>query len=355
MRQRDGSLTCVEKLHANETREQFYDLRQKQVIRAIGLSKQCTDTYRDSHDATRHKLRRTLAYSFQQYHLPFHLLFFTLDLFSQDSQCDPTEEHHSNICLELHMYHLCACLVNRYSLWFRITKCVQPHWRPDGSLVGIVWRTSGRDETWFAQVQISSQKTTWRTMESTWNDRSSRGRSGILTWKWILEYLDQLWNHVRDEGMPTATASMEIPTVPPLAPPPEEYISEIRVHSNSGGGDVAAKMKMVICGSSYADPTKTKVTDRVVQIHKYSWSTYFIPAERGRQNDRYWPDHHCTDTTGTQERTPTWWWYRGGIVSLLRTGTLSFVPSQRHLKNSGHRSRKWWWSREEKLSIHEYL
>ena len=69
-----------------------------------------------SHDATRHKLRRTLAYSCQQFHLPFHLQFVSLDLFSQDSQCDPTAEHHSNICLELHMYHLCACLVNRYSL-----------------------------------------------------------------------------------------------------------------------------------------------------------------------------------------------------------------------------------------------
>ena len=32
----------------------------------------------------------------------------------------------------------------------------------------------------------------------------------------------------RDEEMPTATAPMEIPTVPPPAPPPEEYVSEIR-------------------------------------------------------------------------------------------------------------------------------
>ena len=62
------------------------------------------------------KLRRTLAYNFQQFHLPFHLQFVTLDLFSQDSQCDPTTEHHSNICLELHMCHFCACWVNRYSL-----------------------------------------------------------------------------------------------------------------------------------------------------------------------------------------------------------------------------------------------
>ena len=75
-----------------------------------------TDTYRDSHDATRHKSRRTLACSFQQFHLPFHLQFVTLDMFSQDSQCDLTAEPHSNICSELHMYHLCACLVNLYSL-----------------------------------------------------------------------------------------------------------------------------------------------------------------------------------------------------------------------------------------------
>ena len=60
--------------------------------------------------------RRTLAYNFQQFHLPFHQRFVTLDLFSQDSQCYPTAEPHSNICLELHMYHLCACLVNRYLL-----------------------------------------------------------------------------------------------------------------------------------------------------------------------------------------------------------------------------------------------
>ena len=142
MRQRAWvTMTCVEKLHANETPEQCYDLRQKQVIRATGLSKQSTDTYRDSHDATRHKLRRTLAYSFQQFHLPFHLRFVTLDLFSQDSQFGPTAEPHSNICLELHMYHFCACLVNRYLLRFPITKCVQPNWRTDGSVV------LGGDET----------------------------------------------------------------------------------------------------------------------------------------------------------------------------------------------------------------
>ena len=49
------------------------------------------------------------------------------------------------------------------------------------------------------------------------------GRSGILTWKWILEYLGPTLEPRRDDGMPTATAPTEIPTVPPPAPPPEEY------------------------------------------------------------------------------------------------------------------------------------
>ena len=90
----------------------------------------------------------------------------------------------------------------------------------------------------------------------------------------------------RDEGMPTATAPMEIPTVLPPAPPSEEYIPEIRVHSNSGGGDVAAKMKMVICGSSYADPTKTKVIDRVVRYTNILGAPIsYLPQEDGKLID----------------------------------------------------------------------
>ena len=68
-----------------------------------------------------------------------------------------------------------------------------------------------------------------------------------------------------DEGMPTATAPMEIPSVFPPAPPPEEYVPEIRVHSDSGGGDVAAKTEMVIYDPSFAGPAKTKVIGKVVR------------------------------------------------------------------------------------------
>ena len=37
-------------------------------------------------------------------------------------------------------------------------------------------------------------------------------------------------------------------------------------------------------------------------LHKHSRNAYYRAAERGRQIDRYWPDHHCTEVTGIQER-----------------------------------------------------
>ena len=83
----------MQKTSTRTKRENSVKIRAKKlVIRATVLSKQCTDTFRDSHDATRHKSRRTPAYSFQQFHLPFHVQFVTLDLCPQDSQCDPTVE-----------------------------------------------------------------------------------------------------------------------------------------------------------------------------------------------------------------------------------------------------------------------
>ena len=69
----------------------------------------------------------------------------------------------------------------------------------------------------------------------------------------------------RDKGMPTATEPMESPRIPQLAPPPDEHVPEIRGNSISGGGDVAAKMKMVICDPSYMNPSKTKVIGKVVR------------------------------------------------------------------------------------------
>ena len=65
------------------------------------------------HTGTRTMLQTQIetntAYSFQQFHLPFHLQFVTLDLFSQIHSATRRQNPLSNICLELHMYHLCAC------------------------------------------------------------------------------------------------------------------------------------------------------------------------------------------------------------------------------------------------------
>ena len=64
------------------------------------------------------------------------------------------------------------------------------------------------------------------------------GRSGILTWKWILGISGPTLEPRREEGMPTATAPMEIPTVPAPAPPPEEHVPEMRgqgVHAKALG------------------------------------------------------------------------------------------------------------------------
>ena len=60
----------------------------------------------------------------------------------------------------------------------------------------------------------------------------------------------------RDEGMPTGAAPMEIPAVPPPAPPSERHTFEMQVHSNSRGSDVAAKTKMAISAPSYMNPVK---------------------------------------------------------------------------------------------------
>ena len=73
----------------------------------------------------------------------------------------------------------------------------------------------------------------------------------LCPWKWILEYLRQ------DEGMQTATAPMEIPTVSP-APPSEEHVFVMQIHSNSGGACEAAKTRMVILDPSYVTIRKRR-------------------------------------------------------------------------------------------------
>ena len=70
------------------------------------------------------------------------------------------------------------------------------------------------------------------------------GRNGILTWKW------SLLASRPDEGMSTTTPRTR---------------TEIRGRSISGGGDVAAKMEMIIYDTSCEDPSKTKMIGKVVR------------------------------------------------------------------------------------------
>ena len=98
-----------------------------------------------------------------------------------------------------------------------------------------------------------------------------------------------------DEGMSTATTQGEIPTVPPLAPPSEEHVPEIRGHSNSGGGDVAAKMEMVRCNPYHAD------IDKVVRYTNICGALVsYLPNEDGKLIDT--GQIIIAQTTGTQER-----------------------------------------------------
>ena len=170
----------------------------KQFIRATGLSKQYTDTYRDPHDATRHKSRGTLAYSFQQFHLPFHVRFGTLDLFSQDSRCDPTAEPHSRYLLGTpYVSLLCifgesvfalipdhevraAKLTNRW-----ISGC---WWGRDASfdkhLVGTRNMVCSSADQFAENLLVNNGTDVKRS--------KLEGRNGIFTWKWTLEYRDNL-------------------------------------------------------------------------------------------------------------------------------------------------------------------
>ena len=128
----------------------------------------------------------------------------------------------------------------------------------------IVRRTPGGDETWFAKCRSVRRKAPGEQ----WSRREMIEARGTK-WNFDVEMDSGVPGPTleprRDEGMPTATGSMEIPTVPPPARPPEEHIHEIRVHSNRGGGDVAATTEMVICDPSCMNPAKTKVIGKVVR------------------------------------------------------------------------------------------
>ena len=87
------------------------------------------------------------------------------------------------------------------SLCFPITQCVQPNCRTDASMVAGGEETQRLTNTWWGRnmVYSSADQFAENFLENNGVDvkRSKlEERSGILMWKWILEYLDHLWNHV---------------------------------------------------------------------------------------------------------------------------------------------------------------
>ena len=132
------------------------------------------------------QLRRTLACSFQQFHLSFHLL----DLLSR----------FTNICLES-------------------SHCWGGHASSDEHLVGtkhglLECRSVPRKLPENNGVDVKRSKL--------------EGRSVILTWKWILEYLDQLRNHVEMKGCRQLRHRWKFQLYLLPAPPPEEDVPEMR-------------------------------------------------------------------------------------------------------------------------------
>ena len=144
MWQRDDNHRRVQKTCAREKGENSVPFRPKTSHQSNGLSKQCTDTYNYSH-----------TYSMQQHLLPFRFQFVPLDLCSQDSQCDLTEERHTNIIWSaLRMFHRSACLVNRFSRWSLTRKWEQPNSRTDGSVAAGGGETLLLMNTWWVQSSV---------------------------------------------------------------------------------------------------------------------------------------------------------------------------------------------------------
>ena len=82
-------------------------------------------------------------------------------------------------------------------------------------------------------------------------------RSGILTWKWILEYLDRLWNHVE-----TRECRQQRHRWKPLH---YLHLHHRQKSTYPRCEFTAAAEEMVICNPSYMNPAKSKVIGKVVR------------------------------------------------------------------------------------------
>ena len=121
------SLSNVEKLHANETREQVLRFAPKTSHQSNGFVEAVHRHMQGLARSYQTQIETNTGMQFSAISpaIPFaiHHAGFVLSR----SQCDQTAAPHSNICSEHHMYHLCACLVNQCSRSSPITKCEQPN------------------------------------------------------------------------------------------------------------------------------------------------------------------------------------------------------------------------------------
>ena len=144
------------------------------------------------------------------------------------------------------------------------------------------------------------------------------GRSG--NGNGILEYPDQLWNHVEMRECRQQRHQWK-------------FLQYLHLHARKTRIRDASsqQQRRRRCGGQDEDGDLRPIPHESCEnegdwqscpLHKHSRSAYSKAAERGRQIDRYWPDHHCTEVTGTQERHQR----DDGIVennlSLPWTGTL---------------------------------
>ena len=204
----------------------------KQVIRATVLSKQCMDTYRDSHDATRHKLRRTLAYNFQQSHLPFRLQFVTLDLFSRFTVRPDGRTPFQYLLGTPYVSPLCMFGESVFALIpDHEVRAAKPtnRW-----IIGCWWgRDASSDEHLVGTKHglLKCRSVRRKPPGEQWSRRETIEARGTK-WNFDVEMDSGIPGPTleprRNEGMPTATAPMEILFVLPPAPSPEEHVPEMR-------------------------------------------------------------------------------------------------------------------------------
>ena len=187
----------------------------------------------------------TRTCSLNHFHLPFHLRLVTIELFSQDSQCDPTVEPHSNSCLELHMYHICACLVNQHLRWSPTLKWGHSSWRTDGSDASFDERMVVTKHGLFKCSSVRRNFLESGGADVKWNLDVDNGlTTGGFTSRWRSRQQRHRWKFVQYFFLFLRQKTTYL---------------KFEVFSNSGGGDVAAKTGIVMCDPSYADLSKSKV------------------------------------------------------------------------------------------------